>query len=36
MMNVVLDWYENLHAVTNGGHGSSLEYQRGAFLRLEN
>ena len=25
MMNVVLDWYTNLHAVTKVGHGSSLE-----------
>ena len=32
MMNVMVDWYTNLHTVDNGGNGSSLEYQRGHFL----
>ena len=33
MMNVAKDYYTNLYAVDNGGLGSSLDYQKGAFFR---
>jgi hypothetical protein len=29
----VVGWYTNPHAVAVGGHGSSLQYQYGAFSR---
>ena len=29
--DVAVDWYTKLHTVDYGGHGSSLEYQLGAF-----
>ena len=32
-VNVAVDWSPNLHDVANGGHGSSLEYHHGAFVR---
>ena len=35
IMNVAVDWYTNLHTFNNVGHGSSLKYQHGAFLRIK-
>ena len=31
MMNVAVDFFENLNAIDNWGNGSSLEYQSGHF-----
>ena len=33
MMNVAEDWYTNLQTFDKGGHGSSFDYQCGAFVR---
>ena len=35
MMNVAVDFFENLNAIDNWGNGSSLEYQSGHFVNFE-
>jgi hypothetical protein len=35
-VNVAVDWSTNLHAVANGGHGSSLDNHSGPFEKLKN